>query len=93
MSAKGCRCLNPLARFLTILTIRLIPSATALVTPVSTKARIPAWWRRRVATNLRSGSRRLRKAEVVHRLKNRSAAHGALKFHSCSNSSLSRHAR
>ena len=56
-------------------------------------ARIAAWWRRRVATNLRSGSRRLRKAEVVHRLKNRSAAHGALKFHSCSNSSLSRHAR
>ena len=46
-----------------------------------------------VATNLRRGSRRLRKAEVVHRLKNRSAAHGALKVHSCSNSSLSRHAR
>ena len=32
MSANAWRCRKPLARFLTILTIRLIPSATALVT-------------------------------------------------------------
>ena len=51
MSANGWRWRKPLARFLTILTIRLRPSATALVTRVSTKARMPAWssavrWRR-----------------------------------------------
>ena len=33
------------------------------------EGRMPAWWRGAVATNLRRGSRRLRKAEVVHRLK------------------------
>ena len=80
---------NPLARFLTIWTMRLRPSAMALVSRVFTNARTPKKCWRSVLTNFRSGSRPLLSADVVQLLRKRSAAQGALYSQNVSNSSLS----
>ena len=92
ISVNAGRDRNPLARFLTILIIRFNPSAMAFVNLLSTNGIIRCICFLSILTKSLMGSMRLLRAVVVQRLRNLSAAQGALYSQKCSNSSFNTHA-
>ncbi len=92
-SAKGSKPRNPEARFFTILSRRLMPSPTALVSGRSMKERILSKWFRTVVTKVLSEGSRLLKAAVIQRFKNCLAAPGYVKCQMRPNSSFKTQAR